>query len=145
MRNIWIGSFTLFINVARFDMETVAGSVNREHEGKVKGQRFKEQEERHYLFNKHEVFRGNSFVNKGKTFVDSVSSKFQGADSMKEVMVSEYAKAYVDLHGKAIVGNLKDLWNLRNLDIFLKEANFGDTVIKYIGGLNVLVVFRSSA
>ncbi|KAJ0809381.1 hypothetical protein HanPI659440_Chr01g0014161 [Helianthus annuus] len=144
MRNVWIGSYRLFINVTRFAMENVVGSIDKEHEGKVKGQRFIEQEESHFRFNKQEVFRGNAFVNKGKSFADTVSGKSLNVGSVKEVLVSEYASAYVDLHGMAIVGKMKDLWNLSKLDLLLKEANFGNAVIKYIGGLDVLVVFQSS-
>ncbi|KAJ0487510.1 putative RNA recognition motif domain, nucleotide-binding alpha-beta plait domain superfamily [Helianthus annuus] len=144
MRNIWIGSYRLFINVARFAKENDTGGVYRDNEEKKKGQRLNDQGERHQFFKEQEVFRGRSFVNKGISFADTVSGKSQGAGSEKEVTVSEYAKAYVEMHDKAIVGKMKDLWNLRKLDILLKEANFGDAVIKYLGGLNVMVVFRSS-
>ncbi|KAJ0865688.1 hypothetical protein HanRHA438_Chr12g0543231 [Helianthus annuus] len=60
-----------------------------------------------------------------------------------EVVVSEFAKAYTDLHGLAVIGKTKDLWTLRKLDILLKEANFRDSNIKYLGGSNVMVVLKS--
>ncbi|MFS8021744.1 hypothetical protein Hanom_Chr16g01431001 [Helianthus anomalus] len=51
--------------------------------------------------------------------------------------------AYIELHGKAIIGKTKDLWTPRKLDILLKESKFRDTIIKYLGSLSVLIVFIS--
>ncbi|XP_022032259.1 uncharacterized protein LOC110933337 [Helianthus annuus] len=136
MRNIWIRSYRLFINVARFATEN--DTKDR------KDQSVKEQEVKQNRFKAQEGFRGSSSVNKGSTYADMVTGKSISAGGTKEVKVSEFASAYVDLHNKVIVGKLKDLWYLRKLDILLKEANFGNAVIKYIGGLNVLVVFNSA-
>ncbi|MFS7984266.1 hypothetical protein Hanom_Chr11g00984481 [Helianthus anomalus] len=40
---------------------------------------------------------------------------------------------------------MKDLLTLRKLDILLKEARYGKSTIKYLGGLSNLVVFKSKA
>ncbi|KAJ0565796.1 putative RNA recognition motif domain, nucleotide-binding alpha-beta plait domain superfamily [Helianthus annuus] len=143
MRNVWIGSYRLFINVARFARDNDAGRVNKDLEGKSKEQKGKEQKERPFLFNNLEGCWGSSASNMGSSYADMVSGKSIGAGGTKEVTVSEYAKAYAELYNKAIIGKMKDLWYLRKLDILLKEANFGNAVIKYIGGLNVMVVFQS--
>ncbi|MFS7910337.1 hypothetical protein Hanom_Chr02g00105121 [Helianthus anomalus] len=60
-------------------------------------------------------------------------------------MVSKFPKAYVELHGKAIIGKTNHLWTLRKLDILLKDTRYGKSTIKYLGGLPVLVVLKSNA
>ncbi|MFS8017286.1 hypothetical protein Hanom_Chr15g01378611 [Helianthus anomalus] len=87
----------------------------------------------------------DSFVSAGKSYAGTVSGSHQAKTSTKEIVVYEFAKAYVELHGKTIIGKTKDLWNLGKLKVLLKEAKFGEAVIKYLGCLNVLLVFNSTS
>ncbi|MFS7984737.1 hypothetical protein Hanom_Chr11g00990051 [Helianthus anomalus] len=109
MRNIWIGNYRLFINIARFAKENDAGGIYREPKGNRKGHKLNVQENSHYLFKEPEVFRRSSSVNKGTSYADMVSGKSKDASRAKEVTVSEIAKAFVELHNKAIIGRMKDL------------------------------------
>ncbi|KAJ0505997.1 putative RNA recognition motif domain, nucleotide-binding alpha-beta plait domain superfamily [Helianthus annuus] len=144
MRNIWMGNYRPIINVARFVMENEMGRGNKVHMGKKMGQFDMEQGGYQHTFNKQEGNIGNFFSN-SRSYAEIVAGKVNGSTSMKEVVVFGYVKAYGDLHGKAIVGKVKDLWTLRKIYILLKEANYGDALIKYIGGLNILLVFKSSS
>ncbi|MFS7966009.1 hypothetical protein Hanom_Chr09g00768851 [Helianthus anomalus] len=122
MQNIWMGSFRLFVNISRFSME------NEDSWG-MKG--------------KKQMQNGDTDQDVGhKGPKGSLTGKHQPNPNTKEVVVSKFAKAYVELHGKTIIGKTKDLWTLRKLGLLLKEAKFGDSTIKYLGGLNVLVVFK---
>ncbi|MFS7976919.1 hypothetical protein Hanom_Chr10g00898001 [Helianthus anomalus] len=118
MRNAWMGSYRLFINIAKFSRENEVGRDGRDPSGKKKVH--SDQDANYH------------------------SSKEQEDNSSREVLVSEFAKAYVDLHGKAIIGKTKDLWTLRKMKVLMKEAKFGDAVIKYLDGLSILVVFKST-
>ncbi|MFS7976922.1 putative RNA-binding domain superfamily [Helianthus anomalus] len=118
MRNAWMGSYILFINIAKFSWENEVGRDGRDPLGKKKV---------------HSDPDANYH-----------NSKEQEDNSSREVLVSEFAKAYVDLHGKAIIGKMKDLWTLRKMKVLMKEAKFGDAVIKYLDGLSILVVFKST-
>ncbi|MFS7973177.1 putative RNA-directed DNA polymerase [Helianthus anomalus] len=101
-------------------------------------------ENREIGHNKQNFNRFGNFLSSANIYAGIVSGNHQGIASKKGVVVSEYAKAFVELHGLAIIGKTKDLWTLRKLNIYLKEANFGDSTIKYLGGMNVLIVFKSS-
>ncbi|KAJ0548034.1 hypothetical protein HanOQP8_Chr08g0296181 [Helianthus annuus] len=146
MSNIWLGNYKLMINVARFVKEDEKGDDIKNKSGKNNGDIFKDQKDNVHNINikKKEQVYGNSFINTGRSFADTVAGKDYGSTKMKEVVVSGYVNAYRDLHGKAIIGKAKDLWTIRKLDILLKEANYGKVMIKYLGGLNVLLVFQSS-
>ncbi|KAJ0446745.1 hypothetical protein HanHA89_Chr17g0697661 [Helianthus annuus] len=116
--------------------------MGREVKGRPMGQQDKEQGSFHKA-QKEQGVNLNSFVSGEKSYASSLSGKQQPGAFTKEVVVSEFAKAYVELHRKVIMEKTKDLWTLREMDILLKEAKFGESIIKYLGGLNVLVVFNS--
>ncbi|KAM0049594.1 putative RNA recognition motif domain, nucleotide-binding alpha-beta plait domain superfamily [Helianthus debilis subsp. tardiflorus] len=144
MQNVWMGSFRLFINIARFASENKEGKDFTEVKNNIKERNDKEQGNKNKGFMEQGV-AFNSYVTGGKSYASTVSGNQNPISSMKEVTVSEFAKAYTELHGKAILGKAKDLWTLRKLDILLKEARYGKSTIEYLGGLSILVVFKSSA
>ncbi|KAJ0482641.1 putative RNA recognition motif domain, nucleotide-binding alpha-beta plait domain superfamily [Helianthus annuus] len=139
MSNVWMGSYKLFINVAKFSKEN-----EDRRDGKTKVQKSKAMEDRIFGQNEKESNRFGTFVSNTKSYAGVVSGNHHVNIKKMEVVVSEYAKAFVEFHGSAIIGKTKDLWTLRKLNILLKEANFGDSTIKYLGGLSVLIVFKSS-
>ncbi|KAF5814899.1 putative RNA recognition motif domain, nucleotide-binding alpha-beta plait domain superfamily [Helianthus annuus] len=144
MRNVWMGSYKLFINVARFSLENEEGGAKTKDEEMKKPHGFEVKENRHKLPNDLNSGRDKSFVSYGKSFASVVSGKPQSNSSLKEVVISKFAKAYTDLHGVAIVGKAKDLWTLRKMKVLMKEANYGESIIKYLGGLNILLVFKTT-
>ncbi|KAJ0609348.1 putative nucleotide-binding alpha-beta plait domain superfamily, RNA-binding domain superfamily [Helianthus annuus] len=139
MSNVWMGIFKLFINVAKFTKE----NEDRSDE-ETKDQKFKTKEDKLSDQATKENFRYGNYVSNGFYYAGVVAGKHQETGRRKEVVVFEFAKAYVELHGSAIIGKTKDLWTLRKLKIVMKEANYGDSIIKYLGGLNVFIVFKSS-
>ncbi|KAM0030988.1 hypothetical protein Hdeb2414_s0017g00503391 [Helianthus debilis subsp. tardiflorus] len=142
MQNIWMGSFRLFVKIARFSLENEVGKDSRGMKGKKQMQNGDTDQDVGHKGPKGQGVRFNSFVLGGKSYASSLIGKHQPNPNRKEVVVSNFAKAYVELHGKTTIGKTKDLWTLRKLDLLLKEAKFGDSNIKYLGGLNVLVVFK---
>ncbi|KAJ0795816.1 putative RNA recognition motif domain, nucleotide-binding alpha-beta plait domain superfamily [Helianthus annuus] len=141
IRNVWMGSYKLFINVSRFSLENGEGSDIPEE--KKKTNRFEDNDVRNQTFRDTSNNKRNNFVTQGKSYASIVSGKHLPEARLNEVVVSKFAKAYTDLHGMAIVGKVKDLWTLRKLKVLLKEANFGGLTVKYVGGLSVLLVFKS--
>ncbi|KAJ0604053.1 putative RNA recognition motif domain, nucleotide-binding alpha-beta plait domain superfamily [Helianthus annuus] len=139
MANVWMGSYRLFINVAKFTKEN-----EERRDGKAKIHNHAVKENKDLGHRKQELNRYGNFVSSSNTYAGIVSGNRQEIASKKEVVLSEYAKAFVEFHGSAIIGKTKDLWTLRKLDILLKEANFGESTIKYLGGMYVLIVFNSS-
>ncbi|MFS7941088.1 hypothetical protein Hanom_Chr05g00472041 [Helianthus anomalus] len=98
MQNIWMGSFRLFINIARFSLDNVEGKDSRGVKGKKKIQNGGWDQDDGHKGSKEQGVRFNSFVSGGKSYAGSLTVKHQPNPSMKEVVVSEFAKAYVELH-----------------------------------------------
>ncbi|KAF5771814.1 hypothetical protein HanXRQr2_Chr13g0569311 [Helianthus annuus] len=144
MKNVWMGSFKLFISLARFSVENGEawenlGNINALGKEKMKSQCNKEQKIQ-------EDKRFNSSVSSSFSYVGAVSGFRQkqiNVEKCKEVVVSDFVKAFEDFHDKAIVGRVKDLWKLRKLSVLMKEADFRDLEIKYLGGMYVLIAFKS--
>ncbi|MFS8005364.1 hypothetical protein Hanom_Chr13g01236441 [Helianthus anomalus] len=123
MQNAWMGSFRLFINIVRFAKENKESKENVEVKDKMRTQNGVE----------------NAFQKKEWRREWGHKQRDQGTG----VQTSDFY--YERSCGKTIIGKTKDLWTLRKLDILLKEARYRKSTIKYLGGLSVLVVFKSNA
>ncbi|KAM0064292.1 hypothetical protein Hdeb2414_s0003g00101241 [Helianthus debilis subsp. tardiflorus] len=138
MKNVWMGSFKLHINIARFSAENGEVWINRGIKNistEPKSQEHKEQRV-------PEDRRFKTFVSSARSYVGTVAGEHLNQVKSKEVVVSEFVNAFDMFHNKATVGRVKDLWTLRKLNVLMNEAEFSGPNIKYLGGLNVLIVFK---
>ncbi|MFS7986459.1 hypothetical protein Hanom_Chr11g01010611 [Helianthus anomalus] len=88
--------------------------------------------------------RLKTFVSSARSYVGTVAGEHLNQVKSKEVVVSEFVNAFNMFHDKATVGRVKDLWTLRKLNVLMNEAEFRGPNIKYLGDLNVLIVFKSA-
>ncbi|MFS7902928.1 hypothetical protein Hanom_Chr01g00017211 [Helianthus anomalus] len=127
MKNVWMGSFRLIINVVIFSLENgdlKVNQVNVENRdtGKMKSYGFKDQEDRRF----------KNFISSNKSYAGTMAGSHQTKINPKEVVVSEFVKPYKEQYDKAVIGRVKDLWTLRKMDVLLREARYGDSNTKYL-------------
>ncbi|MFS7939310.1 hypothetical protein Hanom_Chr05g00450201 [Helianthus anomalus] len=112
MKNVWMGSYRLFINVARYSLENEEKKVSRENmEKKGPGKTV------HQGNNEHSCRRFYNYASNSISYAGIVSGSHQKIPKQKEIVVSEFIKAFDDLHEKDVVSRVKDLWSLRKLDV----------------------------
>ncbi|XP_022002117.1 uncharacterized protein LOC110899536 [Helianthus annuus] len=145
MKNVWMGSYRLFINIARFTADNDDVRGNRDSKGKKKIQGHRTQEVRYQAYKDQGGSSSRPFAPSGKSYADVLSGNQQEVGIMKEVVASVFAKAFEELHGKAIIGRKRRIYGrFGKMNVLLKEEKYGDTTIKYLGGLSILLVFKSS-
>ncbi|KAJ0455393.1 putative RNA recognition motif domain, nucleotide-binding alpha-beta plait domain superfamily [Helianthus annuus] len=141
MKDVWIGSYKLFIILARFvdgskvqrknekawrpvQEQTTEKSVHGDAEPRVDVQK-----------------PGTSYVG-GRSFKDILL----GMDPVPEpveIMVPDEMSCCSEGHEVGLLGRLVDFKSLSNLRVWFSLSINKTVTIKYLGGLNVIVIFES--
>ncbi|KAJ0452199.1 putative RNA recognition motif domain, nucleotide-binding alpha-beta plait domain superfamily [Helianthus annuus] len=132
--SVKMGNYALKANLARFSEE------NKEYFAKHANSK----PVNHF----HESAKGSQVINNlshmtgPRSFKEVVSGGLSG-NNEKLVEVSAFVSALKEFFDRALVGRVKDLYTLRFLDKFIKEAGGCFSNIKFLGGLSVLISFVS--
>ncbi|PWA44295.1 nucleotide-binding alpha-beta plait domain-containing protein [Artemisia annua] len=149
LNGVKMGHNKLRVNVAKFATENVEIENLGEKKGEVK--KGKEAYKSNGHFEETEKARSNyrggysykdTLVNKESRDNNNVES-MEAVYSSKVVVIPEATQAFKELHGRALVGRVESLEKLITLDKLMVEAGIGEMVITYIGGLSVLLKFKS--
>ncbi|KAM0048956.1 putative RNA recognition motif domain, nucleotide-binding alpha-beta plait domain superfamily [Helianthus debilis subsp. tardiflorus] len=139
LKDVWIGSYKLFIVPARF----VDGKEIPRKEEKVwqpvKGKEVKEE-------GKEEVSGKESIpmdvcVDDRRSFKDTLLNKEPINSEVLEINVDPSLVVFGDWYDRAVIVHLKSLEALTNLRIWLKNMSINEVEIKYVGGLCAILVF----
>ncbi|KAF5765911.1 hypothetical protein HanXRQr2_Chr15g0709171 [Helianthus annuus] len=146
LSDVWIGSYKLFITIARFvDGEKVSKSdSNPIRKTKVTYQ------ESHANHNSGAAYEGggspvlngsnNAAVGHGRSYVDSVMNR----NKVDIIRVDDVVERFFEWNGYAFVGRVVDFNTLGSLKQVLRKNGCSSVDIKYLGGLTVVVVFHES-
>ncbi|KAM0020723.1 putative RNA recognition motif domain, nucleotide-binding alpha-beta plait domain superfamily [Helianthus debilis subsp. tardiflorus] len=145
LSDVWIGSYKLFIAIARFvDGEKVdrPDSVNRR---KATSASFNS----HANTNGHEIpvsegSDGNGGVNasvgNGRSFVDSLLNR----NKVDVIKVDDSVERFSHWRDCALTGRVVNFHTLTSLKQMLRTCGWRSLDIKYLGGLSVALVFYNS-
>ncbi|KAJ0796132.1 putative RNA recognition motif domain, nucleotide-binding alpha-beta plait domain superfamily [Helianthus annuus] len=143
LKDVWIGSYKLFIVLARF----VDGEKIPRKEEKQWKPVMNEGTNLHQVRVEHAIDNvGNVVVNQGvgnRSFLDTLLNK--EVDSGMPVMnIDQNVIALSDWYEWGLVGRVKSFDILTALKRSLKDMTDVRINIKYVGGLNVFLLFQSS-
>ncbi|MFS7975259.1 hypothetical protein Hanom_Chr10g00878381 [Helianthus anomalus] len=135
LKDVWIGSYKLFIVPAIFvDGKKISSGKGKGidrtmHGGKV----WKPVNEHDNVKNVEEVAR---------SFKDTLLNK-AAEESTLEVVVDSEGKVFAEFYEQGIVVRVNDFQTLTSLRSLLREVVKGQVNLKYVGGLSVIVIFGS--
>ncbi|GJS79466.1 RNA-directed DNA polymerase, eukaryota [Tanacetum coccineum] len=130
---IWIGKFKLHVNIARFNRPMLnKGSHSFNSNANVKPVS-------DASFKKVGSGPSSSYIQAAKVGIPSLS----GAKALKPALVLDDSYAHETDHTLSLVGKLKEFGSLLNLNKILVEEGFPDIIIRYMGGLWVILHFSS--
>ncbi|KAJ0788049.1 hypothetical protein HanPI659440_Chr05g0187141 [Helianthus annuus] len=137
MKDVWIGSFKLFIVLARF--------VDREKlQKKAEVVRQQPKDKHHEEEVRDGVSRGaGSEVVGGKSYREAVKNK-DSVVTKEAIKFDDNVRAFVNLYEVAALGRAADLPSLTGLKERLRFAGCSTVEIKYLGGFSVLLVFANA-
>ncbi|KAJ0508026.1 putative RNA recognition motif domain, nucleotide-binding alpha-beta plait domain superfamily [Helianthus annuus] len=146
LSDVWIGSYKLFITIARFvDGEKVSKSdSNPIRKTKVT---YQKSHANHNSGAAYEgggspVLNGSNYaaVGHGRSYVDSVMNR----NKVDIIRVDDVVERFFEWNGYAFVGRVVDFNTLGSLKQVLRKNGCSSVDIKYLGGLTVVVVFHES-
>ncbi|KAJ0766798.1 hypothetical protein HanLR1_Chr03g0081731 [Helianthus annuus] len=93
--------------------------------------------------------RMDAFIHNGCSYSSALLNKMGSSSSVfgqvpgqdSSVEVHSETSAFFDLHGRALVGRVKDIEILINLKELFRLSEVSEYKFHYLGGLNILVVF----
>ncbi|GJV12261.1 RNA-directed DNA polymerase, eukaryota, partial [Tanacetum coccineum] len=130
---IWIGKFKLHVNIARFNRPMLnKGSHSFNSNANVKPVS-------DASFKKVGSGPSSSYIQAAKVGIPSLSD----AKALKPALVLDDSCAHETDHTLSLVGKLKEFGSLPNLNKILVEEGFPDIIIRYMGGLWVILQFSS--
>ncbi|GJX88358.1 RNA-directed DNA polymerase, eukaryota [Tanacetum coccineum] len=130
---IWIGKFKLHVNIARFSRPMLnKGSHSFNSNANVKPVS-------DASFKKVGSGPSSSYIQAAKVGIPSLSD----AKALKPALVLDDSCAHETDHTLSLVGKLKEFGSLPNLNKILVEEGFPDIIIRYMGGLWVILQFSS--
>ncbi|KAJ0682980.1 putative RNA recognition motif domain, nucleotide-binding alpha-beta plait domain superfamily [Helianthus annuus] len=146
LSDVWIGSYKLFITIARFvDGEKVSKSdsnpirktkvtYQKSHANHISGAA--------YEGGGSPLLNGsnNAAVGHGRSYVDSVMNR----NRVDIIRVDDVVERFFEWNGYAFVGRVVDFSTLGSLKQLLRKNGCSLVDIKYLGGLTVVVVFHDS-
>lgn len=123
LRNIRIGENKLWFNVARFVLEDGEINVPAEERQPMKtGQ--------------------PSGMKQTGTKFDKGERSFRDMLAGKSIKIDDNVNGFSMLHGKAVVGRMKDVEALKSIFVFLNKICPGYGKVQYLGGLDLLISFE---
>ncbi|KAJ0943655.1 putative RNA-binding domain superfamily [Helianthus annuus] len=146
MGDVWIGTYKLFVAVARFVDGNVIDRPMEDRKGKAK------------IANNNahanpnvggaidrldsQVNRGGSIpdVGGGRSFLDSVLNR----NKVDVIKIDDNVEGFVQWHGVALVGKVVNFLTLTSLKKELRSNGWPLVSIKYMGGFSVVMVFPST-
>lgn len=144
MGDLWLGSYKLFVVLARFvDGHTVDNdkSVNKRKDKTVENvSTAKTYSGRVFNGVDKQVCRGhdNTEVGGGRSFLDTVLNK----NKVDVIKVDDNIEGFSTWYGLSLVGKVIDFKILTTLKAVLGKRGWSYVAIKYVSGLNVMLVFK---
>ncbi|XP_021995205.1 uncharacterized protein LOC110892344 [Helianthus annuus] len=139
LKDVWIGSYKLFIVLARFvDGEKVTWKEDKKWvpvAGKNNEARVKK--DVHVTVENQPA----SALFEGRSFRDTLVGKEKG-DDMVHVVLDDEVIGNVFWNGLGLLGTTKDLQALTSLKDWLRSVRLPNIRIRYVGGLSVILVFE---
>ncbi|KAM0024120.1 putative RNA recognition motif domain, nucleotide-binding alpha-beta plait domain superfamily [Helianthus debilis subsp. tardiflorus] len=147
MSDVWIGSYKLFITVARFvDGMKVQQPAAIDHVRKEKAVNI--QDHANYNVENHEGGGVNSSVRglhdpatgNGRCFLDSVLNR----NKVDVIRVDDVVERFSHYKGIALVGRVVDFNILCTLNVLIHKLGCYSVDLKYLGGFTMALVFKDS-
>ncbi|KAJ0883210.1 putative RNA recognition motif domain, nucleotide-binding alpha-beta plait domain superfamily [Helianthus annuus] len=139
LKDVWIGSYKLFIVPARFvdgkEIPRKKEKVWQQVKGKVV------QEEGKDEACGRESIPVDVCVGDRRSFKDTLLNKESVNNEELEIKVDTSLRVFGEWYDRAVIVHLKTLEALTNLKVWLKNMNVNEVEIKYVGGLCVILVF----
>ncbi|KAJ0440185.1 hypothetical protein HanRHA438_Chr16g0787631 [Helianthus annuus] len=137
MKDVWIGSFKLFIVLVRFvDGEKI------QKKAEVVRQQTKDKHHEEEARKGDSKGVGSEVVG-GKSFRKGVKKKGPVLNN-EEIKIDKNVRAFVNLYEVAVLGRVVDLALLTSLKERLRFAGCSKVDMKYLGGFPVFLVFECS-
>ncbi|KAF5818758.1 putative RNA recognition motif domain, nucleotide-binding alpha-beta plait domain superfamily [Helianthus annuus] len=131
LRNIRMGGYKLWFNIARFVLE----------EGKINSFRDEKSSKSKSSKGKQIHVEG---IGGSKTGTSEVGDRsFKDMLVGKSVTVDNNANGFRSLHGLAVVVRMVDFHCLKSIKVIVKEMSFQAVRFQYIGGLDLLITFSN--
>ncbi|KAF5804958.1 putative RNA recognition motif domain, nucleotide-binding alpha-beta plait domain superfamily [Helianthus annuus] len=146
LSDVWIGSYKLFITIARFvDGEKVSKPVSnpiRKTTATYQKIHANPSSGVAYEGGGSPFLNGsnNAAVGPGRLYVDSVMNR----NKVDIIRVDDVVERFSDWNGYAFVGRVVDFNTLVTLKQLLRKNGCSSMDIKYLGGLTVVLVFHES-
>ncbi|KAF5804221.1 putative RNA recognition motif domain, nucleotide-binding alpha-beta plait domain superfamily [Helianthus annuus] len=147
MGDVWMGSYKLFVVLARF----VDGETRYKDKQEPKGKSIMKENATHanpkvgsstYIPVNSNVSRPSRVDNGGgRTYLDSVLNK----NTVEVINVDDNVRGFSEWNGCSLMGKVVDFKALTSLKGCLNSGGWGSVDIKYASGYVVLLVFRSIA
>ncbi|KAJ0809040.1 putative RNA recognition motif domain, nucleotide-binding alpha-beta plait domain superfamily [Helianthus annuus] len=147
MVDVWIGSYKLYVAIARFvDGETVT-KPNNVYARKPSTVYQKASSQPNSRVDEEGMGYANAggpnepIVGEGRPFVDSLLNR----NRMDVIRVEDGVEGFTQWNGKALVGKVADFKTLSSLKTMLCNRGWPTVEIKYVGGFTVVLVFNNSS
>ncbi|KAM0069929.1 putative RNA-binding domain superfamily [Helianthus debilis subsp. tardiflorus] len=146
MNDLWMGSYKLFVSVARF--------VDGEKEDRLKEDNTRKGKEKvngihanpkHGGAHQEKESNGEGILNMnfngggGRTFVDSLLNR----NKIDVIRVDDNVEAFSQWYNRSVMGKVVDLRTLTELKTCLRAKEWKNVGIKYISGFTVLLLFNN--
>ncbi|KAJ0892121.1 putative RNA-directed DNA polymerase [Helianthus annuus] len=139
MSDVWLGSFKLFVSIARFvDGDKVARPVSAQREKEAATS-----DTPHANPNSGGSVGNGSLhatVGNGRSFADSLLNR----NKVDVISIDDSVERFSHWKGSALRGKVMDINTLTSLNQLLSKNGWKDLDIKYLGGLTVALVFYDS-
>ena len=140
MRNLWLGSFKLRINVARFVGEQGEARSTEDNRSKADDNRKKADTTKEQKGRQEQTAGGR----RPGSFKEAVTGATKGTKEELLVDIPDIINEYSDRHGKALVARLLNVDKLKKIGQLARELNPSGGSIQFLGGLSVLLSFKDS-
>ncbi|KAF5795977.1 putative RNA recognition motif domain, nucleotide-binding alpha-beta plait domain superfamily [Helianthus annuus] len=143
MVDVWVGSYKLFVALARFvdgDMiDKPKPDLRRKAIMKELASHANHIVEGEYESGANTMGRGDNSnqTRGGRSFLDSVLNR----NKVDTILVDDNVEGFYQWHGMSLVGKVVDFNTLTSLKELLRSRGWNSVAIKYVGGFSVLLVF----
>ncbi|KAJ0547935.1 putative RNA recognition motif domain, nucleotide-binding alpha-beta plait domain superfamily [Helianthus annuus] len=141
LKDVWIGSYKLFIVPARFVDGKHIPRKDEQVWQPVKGKEVQEEGREEVIENPSASVNVN--VEDRRSFRDTLLNKEPEINVVMDIDVESNVNAFGEWYERGIIVRLKSLEFLTNLRYWLKNLCDGAVEIKYVGGLCVILVFEN--
>ncbi|KAI3818529.1 hypothetical protein L1987_12338 [Smallanthus sonchifolius] len=144
MTNLWLGSYKLFVALARFVDGVAVGNPVDDTKGKGKVNENVSHANPNtggaqHGTDKHGVDNANAVVGGGRSFLDSVLNRNKG----DVIRIEDNIEGFFQWYGCYLLGKVVDFKALTNLKVVFRNRGWSSVEIKYLTGFYVMLVFKS--